>query len=170
VANLKPSGWFGGFQGGYNWQFAPNWLFGIETDTSFAGFKNSGFAVPGGALFPTNVKIGELDTVRARLGYVMDRSLVYGTGGFALAHGKFNQTGVSNWKDYQGGWTIGGGWEYAIDAKWSAKIEYLYADLGRNSDITIAGVLSPRSTTLTMNTVKAGLNYKFDLGELLRGH
>jgi outer membrane immunogenic protein len=169
VTNLHPSGWFGGLQSGYNWQFAPNWLFGIETDDSFSGIKQSGFDVP--AANPTHVKIDGFDTIRARLGYVMDRSLVYGTGGFALAHVKFNETTLSQWKDYQGGWTIGGGWEYAIDAKWSAKIEYLYADFGRNTDVvnTIGG-LAPRSTTLTMNTVKAGLNYKFDLGELLRGH
>jgi outer membrane immunogenic protein len=168
VADLHPSGWFGGFQTGYNWQFAPNWLFGIETDDSFSGIKQSGFAVPGP--LAAKVKIDGFDTIRARLGYVMDRSLVYGTGGFALAHVKFNVTGLSTWKDYQGGWTIGGGWEYAIDAKWSAKIEYLYADFGRNSDVSgSAGGPISRSTALTMNTVKAGLNYKFDLGELLRG-
>jgi outer membrane immunogenic protein len=166
AANLKPSGWFGGLQTGYNWQFAPNWLFGVETDNSFADFKQSGFTT-GVVVVAANVKIDGFDTLRARLGYVMDRSLVYGTGGFALAHVKFNQTGVSTWKDYQGGWTIGAGWEYAIDAKWSAKIEYLYADFGRSSDVVFA---APRSTTLTINTVKAGLNYKFDLGELLRGH
>jgi len=171
VTNFHPSGWFAGFETGYNWQFAPNWLFGIEADNSFVNLKKSGFVTAFGAPTAVNVKIDELDTLRARLGYVMDRSLVYGTGGLALAHVKFNEVGVSSWKDYRVGWTVGAGWEYAIDAKWSAKIEYLYADLGRNSDFINVGVAAgTRSTTLTMNTVKAGLNYKFDLASLLGGH
>jgi outer membrane immunogenic protein len=165
AANFKPNGWFAGFESGYNWQFAPNWLFGIETDNSFMDLKKSGFTT-GAAVVPANVKIDGFDTLRARLGYVMDRNLVYGTGGFALAHVKFNEIGLSISKDYQAGWTLGGGWEYAIDAKWSAKVEYLYADFGHSSDVIVNAA---RSTTLTMSTVKAGVNYKFDLAALLRG-
>ena len=36
------------------------------------------------------------------------------------------------------GWTLGAGWEYAFAEKWSAKIEYLYYDLG-----TIANTMTP---------------------------
>ncbi len=117
AANFKPSGWFGGFESGYNWQFAPNWLFGVESDNSFMDLKKSGFTT-GAVVVAANVKIDEFDTLRARLGYVMDRSLVYGTGGFALAHVKYNDGFTGIWNDYRAGWTLGAGWEYAIDAKW----------------------------------------------------
>jgi outer membrane immunogenic protein len=167
TANLNPSGWLGGFQTGYNWQFAPSWLFGIETDDSFAGLKQTGVAAGGGVgPLPATVKIDEFGSVRARLGFVMDRSLIYGTGGFAWAHLKYLEPTQEAWKEYQAGWTAGAGWEYAIDPKWSAKVEYLYADFGRTKDIS-GGF--PISTRLTTNTVKAGLNYKFDLGEFIRG-
>jgi outer membrane immunogenic protein len=167
TTDLKPSGWFGGFQTGYNWQFAPNWLFGIETDNSFGSVKDNGTASP--IAFTAVSKIDQFGTVRARLGYVVDRSLLYATGGFAWAHLKFDKsTNTTNWDTYEGGWTVGGGWEYAIDAKWSAKIEYLYADFGHRSD-SHGLAAAPLGTKLTMNTVKAGLNYKFDLADLLHG-
>lgn len=160
VANLDPRGAFGGFQAGYNWQFAQAWLFGIETDTSLASIKRNGtaFPVPGGvpAPVPASVKVDELGTIRGRLGYIVDRSLFYGTGGFAWGHLKFLEPTVMRTDEYHAGWTAGAGWEYALDADWSAKIEYLYVDLGRNSDVTSS---FPRYTTLTLNTVKAGVNY-----------
>ncbi len=167
TTDLDPNGWFGGFQTGYNWQYAPNWVFGIETDSSFGSVKDNGTASPNP--FTATSKIDQFGTVRARLGYAMDRSLLYATGGFAWAHLKFNKsTNTTSWDTYEGGWTLGGGWEYAIDAKWSAKVEYLYADFGHRSDF--AGVtVAALGTKLTMNTVKAGLNYKFDLADLLRG-
>ena len=42
------------------------------------------------------------------------------------------------------GWTFGGGTEVALDARWSAKLEYLYIDAGK-SQRTFTGV-DPRRT------------------------
>ena len=33
---LAPDGWNGGVQAGYNWQFAPQWLVGIEADIQYS--------------------------------------------------------------------------------------------------------------------------------------
>lgn len=166
TTDLDPKGGFGGFQTGYNWQFAPNWLFGIETDASFGSVKDDGFASP--TPYTAVSKIDEFGTVRARFGYVMDRSLFYTTGGFAWAHLKFDKSlNTTNWDTYEGGWTLGGGWEYAIDAKWSARVEYLHADFGHRSDF-FGFTANSLGTKLTMDTVKAGLNYKFDLGDFLQ--
>jgi outer membrane immunogenic protein len=168
VESLRPRGWFGGFQAGYNWQFAPTWVFGIETDNSFVSLKASGIATAPGGVAPAMVKVDDLGTIRARLGYALDRSLIYSTGGLAYAHQRslINPFGTLIGADiYDVGWTAGGGLEYAFDPRWSAKVEYLYADLGGQS--TQEGAFD--HTSLKIQTVKLGLNYKFDLGELLRG-
>ena len=85
------NGVIGGVQIGYNWQFAPNWVIGIEGDMSGTGIRNTTFApitiggVPVGAGFTQMAErdIRWLATVRGRLGYAADRWLFYVTGGGA---------------------------------------------------------------------------------------
>src|SRR5262249_14738728 len=82
----------GGGQIGYNWQFASNWLIGVEGDFSWTKVDGSttysplppgptgAFAVsPSVMTMSRDVKW--LASVRGRLGYAWDRWLVYGTGG-----------------------------------------------------------------------------------------
>jgi outer membrane immunogenic protein len=162
-----PHNFFGGFQTGYNWRFAPNWLFGLETDSSFGNLSRSDDTTFPGIF--TKGKIDSFGTARARLGYIADRSLWYVTGGAAVAQVKidFNAPAAAlmiERDSLHAGWTVGGGIEYAIDPLWSAKIEYLYADLGRNQDR-----VTPFATDLTMNTVKLGLNYHGPVLERLFG-
>jgi outer membrane immunogenic protein len=54
------------------------------------------------------------------------------------------------------GWTIGGGLEYAFMGNWSAKLEYLYVDLG-----SFNAAVVPTNVSFKENIVRAGLNYKF---------
>ena len=65
------------------------------------------------------------------------------------------------------GWTIGGGWEYAFAPNWSAKIEYLYYDLGKIS-ANLPGTFGPGTTfresvDVKGNIVRVGWNYKFGM-------
>ena len=85
-----PTGGLIGFTGGYNHMVAPNLLIGIESDFDFAGLNASQNPYFG---FATQGSINDLVTVRGRVGYVMDRALVYVTGGFA---GSNNTLTVSN--------------------------------------------------------------------------
>ncbi|TKT73390.1 porin family protein [Afipia massiliensis] len=82
------SGVLGGAQIGYNYQFQPAWVAGVEADFQFADISGSG-ATPyiGGALVSSaSQDIQYFGTVRARLGYLAtDRLMVYATGGFAYA-------------------------------------------------------------------------------------
>jgi outer membrane immunogenic protein len=58
------------------------------------------------------------------------------------------------------GWTIGGGVEWRLDPRWSAKIEYLYVDLGsRQLFDVVPGV--PETVSATANVLRVGLNFKF---------
>jgi len=158
TVNLNPDGGFGGFQSGANWMISPNWLFGLETDASYGSMKDSGqSSVPN----PVSAKVDALGTLRARFGYVVDNTLVYVTGGGAYGHEKSSVTFLGNQftsKENHFGWALGGGVEYKFAPEWSAKLEYIYMDLGKNHfDTTDLG--QPRNTELTMNTVKFGVNY-----------
>jgi outer membrane immunogenic protein len=75
------------------------------------------------------------------------------------------------------GWTAGAGIEGAIWSNWSVKFEYLYTDLGwlkHEGPLTIGGTLAPLLTGTSLSgggefkavvqTVKLGLNYRFDWG------
>ena len=74
---------------------------------------------------------GYFGTVRARLGYAIDRTLIYITGG--LAYGGLNTNPLTGNTTSNVGWTIGGGVEYAFTNNWTAKIEGLYVDTGEES-------------------------------------
>ena len=73
-----------------------------------------------------------------RLGYAVDRSLLYVKGGAAWTRGKVdmfvNQNNVGVFTSTNNfatsGWTVGGGIEYALMPNWSAKLEYDYLNFG----------------------------------------
>ncbi len=62
------------------------------------------------------------------------------------------------------GWTIGAGVEGAIGGNWTARLEYLYVDLGTVNN-TFAGTapFAPITTSahVTDNILRAGVNYRF---------
>ena len=53
------------------------------------------------------------------------------------------------------GYALGGGIEAALSGPWTAKVEYLYVDLG--SGPTVGGV----NSDFHNNIIRAGLNYRF---------
>ena len=55
------------------------------------------------------------------------------------------------------GWTLGGGLESAIAGPWTAKVEYLYVDLGKRS----RGRWCCTDASFTANIVRGGINYRF---------
>ncbi len=176
------STWIAGYTGGYNWQFAPNWLLGYEGETGYLHMKGAG-AYPGAPTITAYTNTGDFYSAwTARFGYVMDKSLFYVKGGATLLqfeNGIFNTAPavVLIDKKYQVGYAAGGGWEYAFDPKWSVKAEYLYLGFDNsNANITgfstaIRGRTSQEFATASLqgiHTVKLGLNYKWDWFSLLR--
>jgi outer membrane immunogenic protein len=181
----KPSGVVGGGQIGANWQFAPNWLVGIEADVSGADLKDTvSTTSPGGAVVNWHDKIDLFGTVRGRLGYVIDNWLLYGTGGFAWVDDKFTRTQavagplspaaglvVSN-SNTATGWVAGAGVEWGFARSWTARVEYLHIDvqgqtLGFATPIGPGGgagigAFAVNENHLTIDTVRAGVNYLFN--------
>jgi outer membrane immunogenic protein len=141
-------GAIGGVQTGYNYQFGA-WVWGLETDFQASGQK-------GGSTFTgvlpltsitTDDKLDWFGTVRGRLGVLATPNvLFYGTGGAAYGLVKNSATitvaglsAVASSSDLRAGWTAGGGVEGALGGGWSAKLEYLYMDLGR-TERTFSGL------------------------------
>ena len=110
----------------------------------------------------TVVRAGLATTVqdRGRIGYAFDRFLPYFTAGAAFGDVQANTPGFSGTTKTQFSWVLGGGLEYAFMNNWSAKIEYLYTDLDtvQCSAVTCGTAVD---TTLKLNIVRGGLNYKF---------
>jgi outer membrane immunogenic protein len=120
-------------------------------------------------------KIDWFGTVRGRIGVLATpRVLLYATGG--LAYGEVNSSesigivpSVFSTSSTNVGYTIGAGIEGAIGGNWTAKLEYLYVDLGRVSGsfatptAALGGgtITSNYSSRVTDNVLRAGVNYKF---------
>jgi outer membrane immunogenic protein len=102
----KNNGFIGGGQIGYNWQFSPNWVAGLEADIQGLAHHNGtdsitsgptvlppccGFVFTDTFVSTTSVekRVDWLGTARARLGFLATPSLlVYGTGGLAYGEVK----------------------------------------------------------------------------------
>ena len=135
---------------GYNYQMGQT-VFGLEADGDWSNIRGS---APCGAL-SCETKNDWLATARGRVGYAFDRFLPYVTGGAAFGDIKTNVSGIGSGTDTKAGWTLGGGLEAAIAGPWTAKVEYLYVDLGRGGSVLGA------DSEFRTNLVRAGLNYKF---------
>jgi outer membrane immunogenic protein len=180
------NGVVGGGQIGYNWQIQ-NWVWGLEADiqgTNEKGTRNflcsavvclppAASATNGVAAAPGQ-KIDWFGTVRGRVGVlVAPPVLLYATGG--LAYGEVDTSEAINaLTPFSGnntnvGWTAGAGIEGAIGGGWTARLEYLYVDLGtvKGSFLTPitalgGGVISSNySSHITDSVVRLGINYKF---------
>ena len=186
-------GLFGG-QIGYNWQ-ASNWVFGIETDAQWTGQRGSTTVVcavvgclPALAAAPAGFgttatlsdKLEWFGTIRGRVGVLVAPSfLLYATGGGAYGSlktdaslGTFTATGIpvavaASASSTKFGWTVGAGMEWMFASNWSAKIEYLYMDLGSISNSVVLPVAAgfPLGANVTSrvtdNIIRGGINYRF---------
>jgi len=162
--STNPSGVMGGVQLGYNNQFAPNWLWGIEGELSWTSATGSVGFTAGGAAVALNSNHNWYDTLAGRFGYTQNNWLFYGKLGpawmnadYAVAAG----AGATSFNATRAGWTIGAGAEYSFNPAWSAKIEYAFLDFGTsNYAYAIAGGV-PVGIDTQVHEVKVGLNYHF---------
>ena len=201
AVSARLDGFLLGGQAGYNWQFHEKWIIGLEGDVAGAGVRGGGYApsivaAPGGyavtsATLRRNLEY--LGTARGRLGYALTpRLMAYVTGGFAFggvdATAVVRQTlvpsilysdpGKADLYKNLSGWTAGAGGELSLGRNTSAKLEYLYYDLGGVSLSSPAfaslaftqlgsgqtGVLNASniSSSYRGHILRVGLNYRFE--------
>lgn len=155
-----PGGSFGGLTLGYNTTLGPT-VVGIEGDAALAGLKGSSpwcGSTPG----MCGTRANEVETLRLRLGMPFGNTLLYATGGLAVAHVKaWNDLNTVAGTRNEMGWTIGAGIEHQFARSWSVKGEYLYGRFGNRALYDIAAS-TPEKVSLTMHMFRAGLNYRFE--------
>ncbi len=191
-------GALGGVELGYNWQqgnivagIETDFSFADMKDTAAFYYPGDGFA---NAAIATSqdVKISSLGTLRGRLGWLITpTTLLYATGGLAYGQVKISTTdaveggppiinlcaqgNIVSGLCFNGsktsvplGYTVGGGLETKLWGNWSAKIEYLYFDLGSiktqlHSQLPIltSFTVLESETSIHGDVVRVGLNYQF---------
>jgi len=158
--NAKTKGGLVGGTVGYNVQTGAA-VWGLEGDFDASWIKGSDNAGTGVCAAPgCETKNTWLATGRGRIGYAFDRVLPFITGGAAFGNVKMTPNTLLSETKTKVGWTVGGGLEYAFMGPWSAKIEYLYVDLGK-STCGAASCGVDTDVKFNANIVRAGLNYRF---------
>jgi outer membrane immunogenic protein len=159
----------GGVQGGFDYQFATNWVMGVEAQYSWLGTNNNGVLFPGGTLITNNND--QLGSVTGRLGYTWGPALLYAKGGYAWRdNNNFNVSnggvpvGFTTDANHRDGYTVGTGLEYMFAPNWSAKVEYQYYNFGSTTFTGGPAEIVGTRFRDDEHTVKAGLNYRFGWG------
>jgi len=63
----------------------------------------------------------------------------------------------------QSGWVVGGGVETHLGGAWTAKLEYLYLDLGSLTDVAVqSGITFTSTSDIRDHIIRVGLNYKLN--------
>ena len=157
-------GFIAGGTVGYNWQMGSAWVAGLEADISYSDIRGiDRDQVVFGCGAGCRTELEWFGTARVRLGPAFDRFLPYVTGGLAFGAIDATSSGLSGGST-RTGWTVGAGAEFAFAPNWSAKLEYLYVDLGSFIFVSTEG------NTLSTNegrfhVVRVGLNYQFATGK-----
>jgi opacity protein-like surface antigen len=160
------AGYILGGTAGYNVQTGGHWVVGIEGDYGFSNARG-GASCPNFNQFTCNADADRLAFLTGRLGVTWGRALFYTKAGLAVgevaagASDNANPPGIgrepSHW---QAGWALGGGMEFALTNRWSAKAEYLHYDLGEKTFTTFVGDPGTKVDTQG-DTVRVGVNYHF---------
>jgi outer membrane immunogenic protein len=125
----------GGVQGGFDYQFAQSWVFGVEAHYTWGPallYAKGGYAWKDG----NNLNVSTL--------------------GVPVA---FTTNG-----NHRDGYTVGAGLEYMFAPSWSAKAEYQYYNFGSTTFTTGPAVIVGTRFRDDEHTVKAGINYRFNWG------
>lgn len=166
IFNIRQTeGAFGGVYARFGRQ-ARKLYFGFEGDIQYAGIKGT-HADDGGPVAEFTTQW--LGSTRLRAGYAMNdmfgqdmgHLLPYVTGG--LAFGSFKATVTDNGNEWVGergdtGYTLGGGFDYAINRNTIAKLEYQYLDFGNRS---FSDETDYARVRVKGHTLRAGVAYKF---------
>jgi outer membrane immunogenic protein len=125
--SISGSGFIGGLLAGYNKHFSPNWVIGIEVDGAWSGADATYTSGGPGAL---RTDLDWNAHVRARLGYAMNRSMLFIAGGLAVARFEQFAPAFGTVSNTVTGYSLGVGLDHAFTPRVIGRIEYLYDDYG----------------------------------------
>jgi outer membrane immunogenic protein len=166
------AGYLLGGQAGYNFQRG-QFVGGIEADAGTSNSRGTAACPIQPLLYNCEDNVGALGTLTARFGYPWGRTLFYAKGGWAYGDvtaartATFAEPGITlvgagevgrstNWEN---GWTVGVGVEFAFTDRWSAKAEYMHYEFPQYAFTVAQGVTANASTA--GDIVRIGINYHF---------
>ncbi|MGD0150381.1 MAG: outer membrane protein [Xanthobacteraceae bacterium] len=168
---MGSTGWFdvngplaGGTIGG-NYQIGQI-VVGAESDFDWQNVKGTliggNCTLPGAVPASCRSASNWLGTFRARIGFAMDRVLLYATGGGAVANIKASLNTLPWASSTELGWASGLGIEVAMTDNWTAKAEYLAVGFQQPScGLANCFAAPPVSVKFYESMVRGGVNYKF---------
>jgi len=169
-ASADHSGFIGGGQLGFNYQFS-NIVLGVEWDFDGTSLDATGNGVATRIGFlQGSANTRWVSTLAGRFGVAAwNNALLYGKAGVGWVDNNATVTNLSTGasisaSNRNSGWLVGAGIEWALAANWSAKLEYDFLHL---DDITFGpgpflGDTFRANREIQM--LKVGLNYRFGYG------
>ena len=176
--------WLAGGQVGCNYQAVGSpWVFGVEADAHAQHWSQSNIVQfpPAGSQFVVGDRFDLSSdwqaSARGRIGYAMDRTLFYVTGGAAftnvratsdwIATGIFPETIASQTKTLFGG-TVGVGVEYAATNNITLGVEGRYTDYGsQRFDAGPLAVIAVPGVAVTFARGNTYRDVRLETGEIL---
>jgi opacity protein-like surface antigen len=165
------AGLLAGGQAGFNFQKG-QFVWGLEADAGASTARGAKGCPIDPIVYNCNDDVGVLGSLTGRFGYAWGRALFYAKGGWAFgevtAGMHFNPVDpgfppspvqLARSTNWESGWTLGGGMEFALTNRWSAKAEYMHYEFPQDT-FTVAQNVTPNATT-SGDTVRIGLNYHF---------
>lgn len=160
--DYSPSSFIGGARLGFNHRLG-SIVLGVEGDIEGMN-AHEGRGDLGGVI---RVRQDWQGSVRARLGYSLDRILVYATAGAAFTRLEYAYasplTGLGETiTAAKTGWTVGGGVDYALTDNLILGVDYRYTDYGRFDHVGLSAYLGRTvEHQPSAHAVRASLAYKF---------
>jgi high affinity Mn2+ porin len=160
----------GGVQGGYEYIFPSRLMLGVEADFTFTDFIDLApvLSYRSTANGSGNDQLNYLATLRGRIGYSMGSWTPYLTGGLAIAAMRNSLVDATSGSEnatsnnVRLGYTVGGGVDYALDKRWTARLEYLYTHLGLTG-YSFTPWPGRYDSQYDLQQVRVGLNYHFGI-------
>jgi len=159
------NGWLDGGQAGFNYQTG-NFVGGVEGTFDWTSLNTTGapFATAFGPL-QASANTQWIITLAARVGYAVDRWLVYGKAGGGWVFNSATITTVTNGasattSNATPGWLFGAGVEFGFTPNWSAKLEYDYLGLS-GWTATSPLIADTVNVKRQLNMIMTGVNYRF---------
>jgi outer membrane immunogenic protein len=168
TAHTEMSGGFYGGQLGCDTQFSGNWVAGLQGSAAVSNITGSDFDAFN-VQWNLRARTDWFGDVSGRIGWAIDRALVYGRGGVAFAHNRFeienNAINIGTPMATRVGWTLGSGIEWAFASNWSVFLEGGFYNFDRktvhfNGDAPSGQAPFNVFSKEMMETVKFGVNYR----------
>jgi outer membrane immunogenic protein len=151
----------GGVFAGYDWHVGPV-VFGFRGDALGAYAVNAAIDPFG---FGVTNRVNAQGSVRGRVGFALDRLLIFASGGLNVANVEHEYRlvfGSIRKNHIVVGPTVGVGAEYAFDDRWRAHAEYRISDLGTRKEVS--NPFNPLAQTrhdAGTGAITAGVSYRF---------